>query len=73
MWVTSSPLAAEEAKAALEKAVPELNEYLRKGQVEVLPHTEWSLLDGKFDMNTVLQGWIEKEKAALDRVMKDCA
>jgi PAS domain-containing protein len=67
MWVTSPPLEVEEAKAALEKAVPELKEYIRKGQVEVLPHTEWYLLDGEFDMGRVLQSWVEKEKTAIDR------
>jgi PAS domain S-box-containing protein len=67
MWVTSPPLEMKEAKTALREAVPELDEYIRKGQIEILPYTEWYLLDDEFDINRVLQGWVEKEKGALDR------
>jgi hypothetical protein len=31
MWVTSPPLEAEEAREALQKAVPNLDEYFKKG------------------------------------------
>jgi PAS domain S-box-containing protein len=67
MWVTSPPLEVEEAKAALREAVPDLDEYVRKAQIEILPYTEWYLLGGEFDIDRVLQGWVEKEKAAVDR------
>ena len=67
MWVTSPPLEMEEAKAALKEAVPDLDEYVRKAQIEIIPYTEWYLLDGEFDIDRVLQSWVEKEKAALDR------
>jgi PAS domain S-box-containing protein len=67
MWVTSLPLEVEEAKQALRKAVPELDQYIQKGQIEVLPYTEWYLLGGAFDSDRVLQGWIQKEKVALSR------
>jgi PAS domain S-box-containing protein len=67
MWVTSPPLEVEEAKAALREAVPDLDEYVRKAQIEIIPYTAGYLLDGEFDIDRVLQGWVEKEKAALDR------
>ena len=67
MWVTSPPLEVEEAKKALRKAVPDLDEYIQKSQIEILPYTEWYLLDGEFDLNRVIQGWVEKEKDALAR------
>jgi PAS domain S-box-containing protein len=66
MWVTSLPLEAEEAKQALKKSVPELDQYFQKGQIEILPYTEWYLLGGSFNSDRVLQDWIRKEKAALD-------
>ena len=65
MWITSPPLEVEEAREALQKAVPDLDEYFKKGQIEITSYNNWYLLDGKFDSNRVLQGWVEKEKAAL--------
>ena len=65
MWITSPPLEVEEAREALQKAVPDLDEYFKKGQIEITSYNNWYLLDGKFDLNRVLQGWVEKEKTAL--------
>jgi PAS domain S-box-containing protein len=65
MWITSPPLEAEEAREALQKAVPDLDEYFKKGQIEITSYNNWYLLEGKFDSNRVLQGWVEKEKTAL--------
>jgi PAS domain S-box-containing protein len=67
MWVTSPPLEMEEARTALRKAVPDLEEYVRKGQIEIISYDDWYLLGGKFDANRVLHGWVEKENAALKR------
>ena len=67
MWITSPPLEVEEAREALQKAVPDLDEYFKKGQIEVTSYNNWYMLDGKFDSNRVLQGWVEKEKTALKR------
>lgn len=65
MWVTSPPLEVAEAKKALAKAIPEIDEYLREGQLEVVSYSDWYLKGGKFDCTRVLQGWVEKEKNAL--------
>jgi nitrogen-specific signal transduction histidine kinase len=67
MWVTSPPLNTDEAWAALQEAVPELEKYVEKGQIEIIPYTDWYLLDGKFDADKVLNGWVEKGKGALER------
>jgi PAS domain S-box-containing protein len=67
IWITSPPLQMEEAKTALRETVPDLDKYVRKAQIELLPYTEWYLFDGKFDINRVLQRWVEKEKEALAR------
>jgi len=60
MWITSAPLEVEEAKAALLKAVPKLNDHLEKGQIEILDYTEWYLRSGKFLPQEVLDGWVSK-------------
>lgn len=66
MWVTSKPLGVEEAKRALRKAIPEIDVYLEKGQIEIIPYTYWYVKDGIFDSQKVLNGWIEKLNQALD-------
>ena len=65
MWVTSHPLDAEEAKEALRGAVPDLDIYLEKGQIEIIPYTDWYVKEGVFDSDSVLNGWVEKLNQAL--------
>ncbi|MCG2782567.1 MAG: PAS domain S-box protein, partial [Candidatus Altiarchaeales archaeon] len=65
MWVTSEPLGMEEAKRAMRRAVPQFDLYLQKGQIEIIPHTEWYLKDGTFDLNRVLDAWVDKLNRAL--------
>ncbi len=67
VWVTSPPLEVAEARRALRKAVPDLDRYIEKGQIEILSYTDWYLLGGGFDADRVLQGWVDKEKNALER------
>ena len=65
MWVTSQPLDVEEAKEALRGAVPDLDVYLEKGQIEIIPYTQWYIKEGVFDSDRVLKGWVEKLNQAL--------
>ncbi len=65
MWITSRPLEVKEAKEALSRVLPNIDEYFRKGQIEIISYNNWYLLGGKFDCNRVLQGWVQKEKYAI--------
>ena len=65
MWVTSEPLVVAEAEESMRKAVNDFNEYLRRGQIEIIPYNEWYLLEGTFDDDRVLNGWIGKLEQAL--------
>lgn len=67
MWITSEPLKAEDAKNALSKAVKNLDDYLKKGQIEILDYSQWYTASGKFESDRVLQGWIEKEQQAIEK------
>ena len=67
MWVTSEPLDVEDAKAALERKVKDLDEYIEKGQIEILDCSQWYTKSGMFESDRVLQGWVEKEGQALQR------
>ena len=65
MWVTAEPLNEKEAAEAMRKAMPDFNRYLKSGQLEIIPYTEWYLKGGAFDSPVVLNGWIDKLNQAL--------
>ena len=67
MWVTSEPLGVEEARGALRRALPDLDQREREGQIEFLDYRQWYAIDGRFDADRVLHGWVEKERGALER------
>jgi len=65
LWVTSEPFTTEQAVAALEQAIPDLDRRMTLGQVEVIGHDDWYLAAGGFCARTVIKGWIEREQLAL--------
>jgi two-component system sensor kinase FixL len=67
MWIASEPVSVAEAKEALRESVPRLDEYLDKGQIEILDYQEWYTLGGRFEAERVIQGWAGKLTAALQR------
>jgi PAS domain S-box-containing protein len=67
MWVTSEPLSEEEAKKEMRKAVPNFDQHLRSGQIEIVPHTDWYPKDGAFNLQRVLNAWTDKLNLALTK------
>ena len=65
IWITSDPLSVDDAKAALEKVVQNLEYYMKKGQIEILNYSQWYTKSNKFDAEKVLSDWVKKEKQAL--------
>ena len=65
MWVTSEILSKKEAEDAMRKAVPDFDEYLRAGQIEILSHRDWYLKQGHFEKRKFLRAWIDKLNQAL--------
>ena len=65
LWVTSQPLEVEEAEEALRRAVPDIDVYLKKGQIEIISYKDWYLKEGVFDSKKVISGWVEKFNQAL--------
>jgi len=65
MWVTSESLGEKEAEKAMRKAVPNFERYLKRGQIEIVPHSQWYLKDGAFNLQRVLKAWIDKLNQAL--------
>jgi signal transduction histidine kinase len=66
MWITSDPLDPTEAENAIKKAMPDFDKYLKKGQIEILPHDQWYLDGGIFDKERVIKNWIDKLNLALN-------
>lgn len=67
MWVTSEPLGVKEATESLQKAVQDIDVYMDKKQLEIIPYTEWYIKDGGFTSKRVLNGWVEKLNEALEQ------
>ncbi len=65
MWVTSQPLEVTGAKEALREYIPDLDVYLEKGQIKIIPYTEWYFKNGTFDSETALNRWIKILNQAL--------
>src|SRR4030042_2264574 len=47
IWIVSEPLNVGEAIEAMRRAIPKFNQYLEKGQIEVLPPAVWYLKEEK--------------------------
>src|SRR5947207_5700934 len=67
LWVVSEPVTVDEAKHALNQAVPELDRYLAGHSIEIVSAREWYLQDGTFDLKRVIGGWHEVLARALTR------
>ena len=60
IWITSEPISNKKAKLMIKNYIPNLDHYLQKGQMEIIPYSEWYLTHGKFDGDNVLNSWIKK-------------
>ncbi|HSK78902.1 MAG TPA: MEDS domain-containing protein [Thermoanaerobaculia bacterium] len=66
LWVTSEPLRAAEATALMHEAMPDFEDFLSRGQIEILDFQDWYLRTGGQDGADALQGWMSWERRALD-------
>ncbi len=64
IWVTSGAISVEDAKEALRKVMPDMDDRLRNGQLEILDSTQWYTLGGSFDISRTLQAWGRKSAEA---------
>ncbi len=67
MCITSEPFDAIEAYTAFKKAIPGFDQYIEKGQIEILPYTDWYTPDGDFEEKKVLSAWVSKLRGALSK------
>ncbi len=64
VWITSEPLNAKDAEQSLRQAVNNLDDYIEKGQIEILDYNQWYTKSGSFYADKVIQGWMEKYEQA---------
>jgi PAS domain S-box-containing protein/putative nucleotidyltransferase with HDIG domain len=67
LCVTSDPLNEKEAKDAMRKAMPNFDQYQKKGQIEIYPYTEWYFKEGGLNLQRVLNDWVGKLNRALEK------
>ena len=60
LWVVAEPLTVEDAKHALQRAVPDFNRYFADQSIEIVAAHDWYLHDGTFDLDRVIGSWNEK-------------
>ena len=67
LWVVSNSelITVEEAKGALEQAVPDLDRHLSDGNIEILNGLDWYLEENVFNLERVTSAWDAKLKRAL--------
>jgi C4-dicarboxylate-specific signal transduction histidine kinase len=67
LWVVAEPLNPEDARHALERTVPDLDQYLADHSIEIVAAHDWYLQGGTFDLKRVISGWNEKLTSASAR------
>jgi PAS domain S-box-containing protein len=67
LWVVAEPLTGKDAKHALKRAVPDLDQYLADQSIEIVAARDWYLQGGTFDLKRVISGWNEKLASASAR------
>jgi PAS domain S-box-containing protein len=60
LWVVAEPLTVDDARHALKRVVPDLDQYLTDQSIEIVAAHDWYLQHGTFDLNRVINGWNEK-------------
>ena len=67
MWVCWDPLRAEEARTALSKRLRNLDNYIKKGQIEIVDYSKRYTVQEDSGFANMKQFWVEKEKQAFER------
>ena len=60
LWIVAEPLTIEEARDALEDAVPDLHRHLGESRLEIVSARDWFLKGGTFDGRRLTGDWYKK-------------
>jgi PAS domain S-box-containing protein len=64
LWVTAPHITIEEALNALKKAVPDLDQYLQKRNIEIVTHIDWYQKNGKLDLENAIPSILDRLRVA---------
>jgi C4-dicarboxylate-specific signal transduction histidine kinase len=67
LWVVAAPATEDDARQALRRVLPDVDRYIASGSIEIVAACDWYLLDGTFDLDRVIRGWIETIARASSR------
>jgi len=67
IWILFDPIGEEEAMQLLRLEVPEAEKYMECGAIEMIPHSQWYLREGVFDLNRAIRGLQDRLSVALDK------
>lgn len=65
IWITSEPLSKVDAKRLLKWRIKDLDEYMERGQIQILDYSQWYTKSGVFDSAGIFRKWARKERQAL--------
>jgi len=57
MWIASGTPEENEISGAMQKVMPDLDEYIKKGRFKIIPYDEWYLINNEFDAERVMALW----------------
>jgi DNA-binding CsgD family transcriptional regulator len=67
VWALSSPVSEEDAKNQLRRSVPNFDDRMSAGQIEILEGYEWYLKGNEIDPQRITGGWHDKLNHALTK------
>lgn len=67
LWIICEDITQQEAFNALQKAVPNLTDYVEKKSIEFFPGKDWYINTGTFDAGFVNNAWLKKLQDALTK------
>jgi signal transduction histidine kinase/CheY-like chemotaxis protein len=65
LWITSKALRAKEARSSLLRAIPDLDLFLARDQIQIMELEEWYERTGGGDPEGTVAAWLEHEAQAL--------
>ena len=66
VWIAATPTSVEDCIIGLRESVPDFDNYLERGGIEIISHNEWYLTNGRLDMDKIIQGAMDRLRIALD-------
>ncbi len=64
-WATSAPEDEETLKERMSRYLPDFLDYLKRGQMVIIPFDRWYLRNGVFDADRVIGAWVKTLEEAL--------